>query len=292
MARAGARRTAAQPPPARSRAHAWQRQLASGCVAGLLALLTCTSAVAEYAERGVYRASSERVVFMGSMTSDSVAEIIAALEKWQAKELVIDSLGGSVPAGLTLGEWIARHDLTVTVNSVCASSCANYVFLAARRKRVLDGGIVAWHGSAEQKNWRENDERHVELLQRRENGKTLTPNLTQLVERYAKRFAESSENRRRQRAFFASIGVKEYITRAGQEPKWSYVGAGWTFTAEDMRLFCVTGLQLPADYGTDDYVARANAKLTKPDYGPTRLHIDNDIRGEIARAEPTVCAAR
>jgi hypothetical protein len=51
-----------------------------------------------------------------------------------------------------------------------------------------------------------------------------------------------------------------------------------------MRLFYFTGLEVPADYGTADYVARFNPKLKKSGYyGPTLLYIDDDIRGEIAR---------
>lgn len=258
----------------------------------LAGMFASTPGSAQYAERGVYQATPERVAFMGALTEPRVVEIIAALEKWQAKELIIDSMGGPIGDGLTLGEWILRNGVTVTVNTVCFSSCANYVFLAARRKRVLDGGIVVWHGSAEQKNYRERDARVAELSDRRARGEPLNPTLTLLLERDAARVAKSTENRARQHAFFASIGVKEYITRAGQEPSWSYPGDGWTLTAQDMRLFCVDGLELPADYGSEAYISRFNAKLKEPRSGPARLYLEEAIRAEIARSEPLTCAPR
>ena len=33
------------------------------------------------------------------------------------------------------------------VNLICASSCANYIFLGASRKYVRSGGTVMWHGA-------------------------------------------------------------------------------------------------------------------------------------------------
>ena len=43
---------------------------------------------------------------------------------------------------------LARVAFDVEIVDYCVSSCANYVFVAARTKRVLPGGAVAWHGNA------------------------------------------------------------------------------------------------------------------------------------------------
>ncbi len=60
--------------------------------------------------------------------------------------IVIASLGGDVASALDMAEAVYDSRASLVVAGPCLSSCANYVFLAARRKYVIPGGIVAWHG--------------------------------------------------------------------------------------------------------------------------------------------------
>lgn len=43
-----------------------------------------------------------------------------------------------------------RPTLTLVVEGICLSSCANYVFTAAPRKIIRANAVVGWHGSAQQ----------------------------------------------------------------------------------------------------------------------------------------------
>lgn len=62
------------------------------------------------------------------------------------KNLMVRSGGGSGIEGTKLGFELARADLTVVVDGPCLSSCANYVFLAGKKK-IIRGGCVGFHGS-------------------------------------------------------------------------------------------------------------------------------------------------
>ena len=55
-----------------------------------------------------------------------------------------------------------------------------------------------------------------------------------------------------QRAFFQTVRVSEYITRAGQEPK--SAGGLWAFSADDMKAFGVCNVDAPVNYADASYL--------------------------------------
>ena len=66
------------------------------------------------------------------------------------KTLVIESGGGDTRAGMDIGEWVHEHGVTVVVDWICFSSCANYIFTAAPAKTIRADAFVGWHGSEQQ----------------------------------------------------------------------------------------------------------------------------------------------
>ena len=48
--------------------------------------------------------------------------------------------------GLRLGSQLAKREVTVIVDGACASSCANYLFLGSRRRAILRGSLLIFHG--------------------------------------------------------------------------------------------------------------------------------------------------
>ncbi|MDC8758831.1 hypothetical protein [Janthinobacterium fluminis] len=60
----------------------------------------------------------------------------------------VKSGGGNTEAGMLLGRFIREKNLDIQVDEICASSCANYLFPAARRKIIPAGAILALHGTA------------------------------------------------------------------------------------------------------------------------------------------------
>jgi hypothetical protein len=73
-------------------------------------------------------------------------------EKFSDKitRIVVDSPGGLVSEGLLIGNTLYGRDITVEVQGICLSACANYFFLAAKRK-VIGRGVVGFHGN--QNSW-------------------------------------------------------------------------------------------------------------------------------------------
>jgi hypothetical protein len=67
--------------------------------------------------------------------------------------LVVRSTGGDADAAIDLAEKLQRLDAEVTVVDYCMSSCANYFFAALRRRRVVPGALILFHGgySAEER---------------------------------------------------------------------------------------------------------------------------------------------
>ncbi len=88
-------------------------------------------------------------VFEGPITAESVDAFIAGLDeaKPAARWVILDSQGGDVDAALKLAEVLHARSMSVYVRKLCASSCANYLFLAGRSKVIGAGAVVGWHGS-------------------------------------------------------------------------------------------------------------------------------------------------
>jgi hypothetical protein len=59
----------------------------------------------------------------------------------------ITSAGGLSAPALLIAEDIARLQLTVVVSGLCASSCAQLIFVAGKRRVVEPGSIILFHNS-------------------------------------------------------------------------------------------------------------------------------------------------
>jgi len=84
--------------------------------------------------------------FMPSIDPASASELVALLEANRIQWILILSFGGDVGSALDMADAIYESRARLIINGPCLSSCANHVFLAAREKYVLSGGVVAWHG--------------------------------------------------------------------------------------------------------------------------------------------------
>jgi len=84
---------------------------------------------------------------MDRITDDGAREAVDIIRKHNIKRIMVASGGGSVNGALDIADEILKQGIDVYVDNFCFSSCANYIFLAGRRKYVLEGGVVAWHGA-------------------------------------------------------------------------------------------------------------------------------------------------
>ncbi|KQV51510.1 hypothetical protein ASE26_25570 [Duganella sp. Root198D2] len=146
---------------------------------------------------------------------------------------------------MLLGDWIYKYGIDVRIPFMCMSSCANYVFPAAKNKYIDSKALVVWHGNALQKNFRDFMEKYERLERANEDQSFLNTNSSkyQSLKRIVKAQSE----------FYARIGVDEAIDRLGQEPT-DYDVAGWTTTTAVMERYGIQHVDAAANYAEHDYL--------------------------------------
>lgn len=129
---------------------------AGGCV--VLALLSCAPGHAETppdlasatVEPALVRVEGDTVYFIGHISDASAkifADAVAPLQRGQVTRLVVSSGGGDTVPGRRIGQWVHDMGIVVEVDKICFSSCANYIFPAARGRVIRADSFVGWHGN-------------------------------------------------------------------------------------------------------------------------------------------------
>jgi len=115
----------------------------TACLSALLALsaLLPTVRAAE-----ITRIDAKTLHFEGKIERGDAAK----LEKIYAPGttlLKVHSPGGESEEGILLGRFIHARQMDLEIDRGCASSCANYMFPAARHKTIPPGAVLAYHGT-------------------------------------------------------------------------------------------------------------------------------------------------
>jgi hypothetical protein len=89
------------------------------------------------------------LIFDGQINSENFGAVVkaAAASKTPLRRLVITSTGGDARDALAFAEFVQKSHLDVVVRDYCNSGCAQYVFVAGKRKIVEPGALVAFHGT-------------------------------------------------------------------------------------------------------------------------------------------------
>jgi hypothetical protein len=191
----------------------------------------------------------DQVKYVGEMTDAGFVALERLTRGRKIQTLVIDSAGGEIVTSMDFGDWVANRKVDVVVERLCLSSCANYIFPAARTKLIQPGAVVAWHGSARQRDLM------VELSQ------TIDERVEKLGLSADAKERKRAQMRRatadylrgaqlRQDAFFSRIGVDEYVTRIGNEEY--HVDGLYYLSVEDMARFGITNVRAPDEYEQTD----------------------------------------
>lgn len=185
--------------------------------------------------------------YTGELEGDAVAAVASLLDSsgGSIAKLVIDSGGGDVNVGMDLAELVLASGLDLTVERLCASSCANYVFPAGKSKRINPGSVVVWHGSAIQEGLEAGPT--VDDIRLPEGVVLSMEQKLELLEKHreqALRYVEDAKAR--QRAFFSKIGIDERVTVMGQQLE---VAQEWTLSIKDMARFGIRDVFAADDYG-------------------------------------------
>lgn len=83
--------------------------------------------------------------FTGEINEESEKVILQHLRSG-ASTLIVNSEGGSAGSGQAIAFEIIKQKASVIVDKYCMSSCANYLFLAAKEKSLMPGAVLGFHG--------------------------------------------------------------------------------------------------------------------------------------------------
>lgn len=187
----------------------------------------------------------DRITYSGDITHEKNKQVFSLFKANDVTMIEINSLGGDVLDGIELGTWIHEHNIDIQVGDICASSCANYVFPAAKEKYLHEKSILLWHGSSYQKS---------------------IDNLVKSGNEFAKKWRQQEE------FFFKKVGVKHQITTCGltQVPNW--LSLLYTLGFSDIKGF---------DYSIDDIkrFGIKEVKFTDSEwFGTPKLDIQGTFR--------------
>ncbi len=222
------------------------------------------------------------VRFSGLISPEAATALSRVLSNDEVDELWVESDGGYVEAGHQIGRLIRQRGLKVVVTGACISSCANYLFTAGKQRAIRSEGFVVWHGSTFQKDGREFDK--CGRVRSSLDDSIWTP------DEIAERRQDADGVKRRQQAdleFFATVGVDEYITRVGQEPRFF---GNFTLIVQDMAFFGLTGVDAPADYGSTSFCHRVNARRPTLQLSCVKVADDMVAYERARRALGEICA--
>lgn len=209
------------------------------CIAVSFVLVSACSTIENlrfrYTDYAQVSIKGDTLYFKGSMNAAANKKLFRLYEDAEVMptRLHIKSGGGDVMLGMELGYFVHEHQLDVEVDQYCGSSCANYVFTAARQKILRQDSVLFWHGSSYQPDM-------DQILRNDNDEEKLTPFIKDW------RLADNQ--------FFRSIQVSPTITVYGMlaDPRWADAAErkkppylmGWAYSVDDMKKFGVTNVVL------------------------------------------------
>jgi len=105
-------------------------------------LLTCSS-ISFAGEWTVVDKGTIR--FEGTIEEGDIARFNEIINE-DINTLIVRSGGGDVLAAIPIAEKIQMKQMDIVVDGLCVSSCADYFFIAAKRKKVSPNSLVLLHG--------------------------------------------------------------------------------------------------------------------------------------------------
>jgi len=97
-------------------------------------------------QKTAVRIVNDYVVYDGPINFNHANNLLSILEKTRIKTILINSQGGSSEAGLIIGDFIVKNNISVIVMGACHSACANYVFLPSKNRKSVKSANIGMHG--------------------------------------------------------------------------------------------------------------------------------------------------
>ncbi len=193
------------------------------------------------AEPATVRVQGDTVYYTGNLSKRSSSAFdaaVAGVARGQITRMVISSGGGDTVEGRHIGRWVRDMGLVVEVDVICFSSCADYVFPAARARVIRAHAFVGWHGNEKQFQalaTRNGTTLEQELARYAPRGVSAT-SLTEFVQAFKQSMAVTGKD---EAEFYASLGLNDAFAYCAVgdvlERRPGYAGQiGWGFSLADM----------------------------------------------------------
>ena len=167
-------------------------------------------------------------------------------------KIIINSGGGDTIYGRKIGKFIFDNKLDVQVDTMCFSSCANYIFTAGKNKIINKDSYVGWHGNE-----------HEDFIRAKENNQSVKERLSDVNKKalldyfksikkeiseeeaniiVQKQVISKKQNMLDEKEFYKYIGVNLYISILGLKEQIAQSKDGFTYSIEDMKKFNVNNV--------------------------------------------------
>ncbi len=171
-------------------------------IKAMLTLLSFGVSFANSAFAGTWvRTDNATVTFRGSIETGELEKFKAVFDE-EVKTLIVTSAGGAVHDAIEIAETLEQHDIKIVVRIWCLSSCANYLFTSAKT-RVIEKGIVGFHGSANACLAEDLAEENLDKLREKYRNYGLTP------ENIEREITRKRDLNRRELSFFTRLGISQ-----------------------------------------------------------------------------------
>ncbi|HWR58808.1 MAG TPA: ATP-dependent Clp protease proteolytic subunit [Thermodesulfovibrionales bacterium] len=155
------------------------------------------------------RLDKSTLKFEGYIDRGTYKEYLEAIDD-EVRTLVINSAGGDTYDGVRIGLDMAKRNIDVIVDGMAASSGANYLFTAGKRKTICRG-FVGFHG-----NNAALDRKALEESIRSASAKIGTSR-EQIEEAVRENLAVMEATKKLEKEFFAKLGISQELFDMTQE---------------------------------------------------------------------------
>lgn len=87
---------------------------------------------------------------VGEIYEGDFEKFSKSISEGEVSFAILNSVGGNALEAMRIASVMSDMKLNTVVSDICASSCANYLFLAGNKKIIMQHGVVIWHGSYSQ----------------------------------------------------------------------------------------------------------------------------------------------
>lgn len=202
--------------------------------------------------------SGDTLYYFGNISEPSTQVFKAAVanvKRGQLTRLVISSVGGDTKEGREVAKWVRDMSLIVEVETICFSTCANYIFPAGSARVIRKNALVGWHGN-ERGMVIEAAQRGMTL--RSELRKTLPPEVLkgppEVVDGMVDQLVEmATRSNREEAAFYSWLGLNDAfsVCAVGDVALEKYPDLngkkGWGFSINDMNRLGLTNITYLGD---------------------------------------------